>query len=456
MGSMNNFTGDDFLKLKELFFGELQQSQTTWLVPVQKPFIDIDGKNVEKENDSFQMDLGPISALETVNRSVLVSNLTQQPLLAWVVENDDYISAQWENNSSETFMECGGGQCRLDLSLYSDVPEARDLSKTVRIMAEMESGVRKEVELSIKGKTLVDFPYVKPGFNGNDTSRPHDFGKIDPSKGEKKQYKAYSLFIGNDGNKHLTVIFGDIPGWLRVDSGEYHISGKRTEFKVGPKDQIVIDFYPRPALDFLGKNSADVQFETNDTRPSFKKIVLPFSLEQEIPGAYVTLEETPALEVTPKGIHEFNIRLLNWGKEAAKVSVQGNDMFNVVEDAVVPMYAEQEPGKIELPVQLVCEGLVPGKCRHQLALCVGAAQDTLAVPVDILVVEAETPVGKVCPRCSMISGPELPYCGLCGEKTRDAKPIFKDDVLYCPACERKYASSIEFCPEDGKKLLKLP
>ncbi|MCK4763925.1 MAG: hypothetical protein KAW12_17115 [Candidatus Aminicenantes bacterium] len=162
---MQDLSSEDILKLKEIFFGEPRQPQTAWLLPVQEPIIDICGKGIRREDDSFFLDIGSIPVMETANESVYVANLTQQSLLVWVDEVDEHISAQWENNTTEAFIAQGGVQNRLDLSFYDDASGERDFSKKINISAEMETGIRKEFYLFFTGKSVVTPP---PEENGKD------------------------------------------------------------------------------------------------------------------------------------------------------------------------------------------------------------------------------------------------------------------------------------------------
>jgi hypothetical protein len=386
---MNNFSKEHISELTRIFLGELQQPQTSWILPVEEPFIDIHGEGLSKEKDNYLLDFGSVSAMETAQKPVFISNLTQQPLMLWIDEEGNCISAQFENNCSEVTLDNGGEAVRLDLFFNSNTITEVTINESVTIMSEIvESGSRKKFTLQIKIRTLVAFPYMELDFNGLNHPVPHNFGIIDPTERDAIKYEPCRIYIKNVGKKDLICSLKKVPGWLNVEVDGQALTNPAQEISVGPDMQTIVSFKPLASMDFFGPQHNQVQLITNDIRPSFQNINLEFSVIQEIESVYVTLVEEPMAEVVPGGVREFEIRLLNWGKAEAKLYQEKiPDIINIDRDIRVPGACDGKPGEMGLSAAIAGEKLKPGDHRLLLAFSLpDSKQELLEIPVKVHVV----------------------------------------------------------------------
>ncbi|NIM12931.1 MAG: hypothetical protein GTO45_12460 [Candidatus Aminicenantes bacterium] len=386
---MSNFSKEHISELTRIFLGELQQPQTSWILPVKEPFIDIYGEGVTPIDDMFSLDFGSVSAMDTAHRAVFISNLTQQSLMLWIEEEGGCISAQFGNNCSEVTLNNGGEAVRLDLFFNSNTITEVTINESVTIMSEMvESGSRKKFTLQVKIRTLVAFPYMELDFNGLKHPAPHDFGIIDPTERDVIKYEPCKIYVKNVGKKDLICSFAKVPGWLNVGADDQALTNPAQEISVGPDMQVLVTFKPLASMDFFGPQNNQVQLITNDIRPSFQNINLEFSVIQEIESVYVTFVEEPRAEVVPGGVREFEIRLLNWGKAVAHLYQKKiPDIIKVEKDIRIPGACDGKPGKMDLSAAIAGEKLKPGDHRLLLEFSLpDSKQELLEIPLKVHVV----------------------------------------------------------------------
>ncbi len=391
---MIDFSIEDLLELKEIFVGgELHRPQKSWIIPVREPFLDIYGQEVTPGNEGFKMDFGSVSPLDIKQKSVFVTNLTQQPLMVWVKETEtrahEGISARWQNNSSEILLNPSGGTAELQVNFRGSIVKEQSIDTSIGLVAEMESGVTKEFLLQVRIHTFINFPYVEFNFNGTKRPVPHDFGTIDPILKDSTAVNLYRLAIKNVGKERLTLLLHQLPQWLMVEVDGQAVGNPGEEFHVEADMETMVNFYPLASMDFLGKQSTDIQLKSNDIRPSYREIKLQFSLTQEIKGPYITWEKPSHLEVIAGGTREFKIPLINWGNQQARIS-PGNksNPITIKEDIIIPMAEAGKPKRKELPAVINCEHLPPGNQQMELEILVAeSSQGKLKVPIDVSVIE---------------------------------------------------------------------
>ncbi|HLP58874.1 MAG TPA: hypothetical protein VK186_08595, partial [Candidatus Deferrimicrobium sp.] len=395
---MDNLSNELYSELKQIFLGGLEQPQTSWLLPLSEPYLDIYGENVIPEGDNFCLDFGTVSPLDAVQRTLFISNLAQQQIMVWVKGNDEHIAARFPGNFSEIFLSRENGMADLTVTFHGSAVEEKLLNKGIILVAEMENGTKKEIILNMRIHTILNFPYAEFNFDFEKMGSiiSHDFGIIDPTK-NTNQIEPYRLLIKNIGKETLSLSLNNLPPWLVAEMDGPKIQSPGGEFGIAPGIVTDLTFRPLGAIDFLGQHKSEFQLDTNDIRIGARNFNFQFSLVQEINGPYVALGNKPNFEVVEGGKRTFKIQLLNWGNKVALVIQKKNEQICITEDVnVIPTAYEGKPGKIELPAIFDSKKMPPGVHMLEMELALpGCCPEKIIIPITASIIGINAYPGKV-------------------------------------------------------------
>jgi hypothetical protein len=156
---------DIYSELKQIFIGGVERPQTSWLLPVIEPFIEISGKGVSVKGDEYSLDFGKVSPLEAVQKTVSISNMAQQETMIWVHKNPGCISARFPGNVNEVYLNADRVETQLIVTFYGSSNKKQTIHEPLFIVAEMGNGARKEIMLDVRVQTSRDLTRTKPPSN---------------------------------------------------------------------------------------------------------------------------------------------------------------------------------------------------------------------------------------------------------------------------------------------------
>lgn len=380
---------NQFLELKEFFVGgRLFQPQTSWLCPVEEPFIEIGGEVPTGDNVTASLDFGSVSPLEPVHQWLDIANLTQYPMMVWIKEYHNSVSLQWENGCDEIILPGFGGKGKLKVTFNGGDVKEQILDLPIILVAEMDSGSGKEIVINAHIHVIIDFPYGHFSFNNKASLAPCHFGRIDPTDTTTPPMTPYVLSIENVGRESMSCQLGQVPPWLNMYVNNRQLESTTASFQVKAGQTAAVTFLPGAGLEFLGTQKCKVPFTCNDIRPAYRDMTFEFSVLQEIEKAYVRLVEPVLLETVAGNSLEFKIPLKNLGNTMAHITpVKKKCPFHVKDNVVIPMVENNTPHTMDMPVILDTTGLTPGKKRLEMELSVPEShRKQLVIPIEVSII----------------------------------------------------------------------
>lgn len=272
-----------------------------WVGPAAGPELGFAGPGVEAEAGGCRVSVPSVRLGEVGEARVAVENLGQESLTLELDGSLEGVRAGWENGGSSFWLDRGGGRGELRLVVALPGAEPSRLVGTLWVEAEDGRGERRRFAVEVDAASVLAAARGRFRFHG-ETEPPlaaFAFGTVSSTHALPRP-SAYSVSVETVGSVPLTLEITEVPAWLSVESTSGSLAAA-PHGSIRLTAPVTFAFRPRAGAHLLGALHGSVCLRTNDDRPVFQELRLPFSalFERDEPQPeQVPLESVP-LEAVP-------------------------------------------------------------------------------------------------------------------------------------------------------------
>jgi RNA polymerase subunit RPABC4/transcription elongation factor Spt4 len=350
---MKQLTKKQRTALASLLFAGHYSREITNVAPASNPYLNFEGSGVKTSASVIEINLDLSYDRRLEKTALTVVNLTQENILVWIEGRQQYLEYLWETETEEVTVPKNGGKVSLDLGLAVGMPFQKEIQENVVIVAEMQStGARNEYHLRTNVKIRVEQPLAVLSFNGALEEEAHDFGFIAEYKPLPKG-RQYKLEIENIGETPLHIKPGDMPKWLSVWHEGQPDKPNPSEFHIPPQHKKVLTLTPILQKNQFGYDCGLFTLTTNDERPEYRVINIPFSLIQNIESSSLFIETPMIQDIVSPGTFTTNLHIKNWEQTPQTILIKSRDTAPIYESEMqIPSGNRLKPGVRTVPVQI--------------------------------------------------------------------------------------------------------
>jgi hypothetical protein len=368
-----NLSRESVLALQRHFLGALSAPARTWLEPMPASPLAFAGRFVRLDRDGCVVDFGSVESPGHERDVVRVHNRTLESVKVRLTDVPPWLTATWRGAADDVVSIAPVGTAFLELAASHDAE--RDFDGTIRFGA----GNGYVDELGVRMRARRAHPIAAFDFNGSPVAAAFDFGTGD---------QPYVLGIANRASISLVVSISDLPEWMSFEVDGRDRAGPLSGcfFRRTAPFRVAL----RPRL--FGQRFGSLRISTNDPRPAFREMELPFAARFEPAQPCVRAFPAPDVRLRADQKATARAKLENWGRTAARTSLQAASQgLRANECPVIPPSVDGRPGTALVPIEVLPAQLTAGLHALTLSLRVeGGEPASVDVPVQVEV----TPVTR--------------------------------------------------------------
>lgn len=343
-----NLTRESLLALQRHFLGTLNAPPRTWLEALPSPPLVFAGETLRWEDAHCVLDLGDVRSPGEERQRVRVCNRGAERLDVRIQEVPPWLTARWLGARGDAISIASK-----DVGATLEVVVAHDEEREFRGAVVLDAGRARET-LLVRLTTRRPYPSARIDFHGSPTPRPFDFGSNEDP---------YILSVANVTAVPLVVTFADLPEWMVFEIDGHRRSGPIEGDFFERRAPFVIKLRPQT----LGPQTGVLRLRTNDPRPEWQRIELPFAAC--LFAARPRVQASPPRRVQIRADQKLTVeaQLENWGRAEARISKELVPRALALRTCpVVPAARDGKPGRATLPIRIAPAHLASG--THALVL----------------------------------------------------------------------------------------